>query len=153
MPRAPFNTLVLPYRRDAVGAYRYAVFHRATVEMWQFIAGGGEDDELPLAAAMREANEEAGIRADRTAWQRLDSCASIPRTAFPTAQWPDTVYVIPEYSFAVEIESDISLSPEHDRYQWLDYESATSILTWDSNRVALWELHERFARRMAVPAA
>ncbi|MCA9029026.1 MAG: NUDIX domain-containing protein, partial [Planctomycetaceae bacterium] len=101
MPRAPFNILVLPYRLDADGVHRFAVFHRSTVEMWQFIAGGGEDDEAPLVAAMREANEEARIVVGDRAWRRLDAVASIPRTAFPGAHWPETVYVVPEYSFAV----------------------------------------------------
>ena len=151
MPRAPFNILVLPYRRTAVGTHHYAVFHRSTVEMWQFIAGGGEDDEAPLLAAMREASEEAGIIVGHRAWQKLDAIASLPRAAFPSAQWPGSVYVIPEYCFAVRIEGDIRLSSEHDRYEWLDYASARSRLTWDSNRVALWELHERLASENVVP--
>ena len=58
MTRAPFNVLVIAYReRDATR--EFAVFHRANCEMWQFIAGGGEDDETPRVAAQREAREEA----------------------------------------------------------------------------------------------
>ena len=30
----------------------YCVFHRADHDQWQFIAGGGEDNETPLAAAL-----------------------------------------------------------------------------------------------------
>ena len=42
--------------------------------------------------------------------------------------------------------SPISLSSEHDSFEWLRYEEAFERLTWDSNRVALWELSERLKR-------
>jgi dATP pyrophosphohydrolase len=151
MPRAPFNILVVPYRTSDAGAYEYAVLHRPESDMWQFVAGGGEGNETPFLAALREASEEGGIRAERGDWLELDATASIPRTAFPTARWPETVYVIPEHCFAVKLRDDLVLSAEHDRCEWLDYESAHTRLTWDSNRVALWELRERLhAKKRSV---
>ena len=114
--------------------------------MWQFIAGGGEGNETAWSAARREASEEGGI-VEENRWIQLDSTASIPRDAFRGASWPDTVYVIPQYCFAVELkDSDLRLSHEHVRHEWLDYEAARARLTWDSNKVALWELRERLAR-------
>ena len=145
MARAPFNVLVIPYRsRD--GDHEYAVFHRSDASMWQFIAGGGEDDEKPQEAARREACEEAGIT-DGVVWMQLHSTSSVPRTAFPDGDWPDSIYVIPEYSFAVNVQDhELCLSPEHDQVQWLDYTQARNTLTWDSNKTALWELRERLAK-------
>jgi dihydroneopterin triphosphate diphosphatase len=131
------------HRRSATGAHYYAVLHCPESDMWQFVAGGGEGDETPFLAAPREASEGGGISADHSAWLALDATASIPRTAFPSATWPETVYVVPEYCFAVELGGDLVLSAEHDRCEWLDYESAQARLTWDLNRVALWELHEQ----------
>lgn len=111
--------------------------------MWQFIAGGGEDAETPLETARREAGEEAAID-QATGWMELSSCASIPRTAYPDAPWPDQVFVIPEHCFAVAVDGlEIQLSEEHVAVQWLAYSAASERLTWDSNRVALWELRER----------
>lgn len=147
MPRAPFNVLVIPFRlRD--DRPEYAVFHRRPPsKMWQFIAGGGEDDETPELAARREANEEAGI-IEESGWIRLDSVASIPRSAFGAAHWPKSIYVIPEYCFAVETKkSELTISQEHDGWGWCRFEQALEILTWDSNKVALWELHERLGRK------
>ena len=142
MARAPFNVLVLAYREHAA-IREFAVFHRANCEMWQFIAGGGEDDEDPAATARREAFEEAGIEGELD-WLALDSTTSIPRTAYPDATWPGSVLVIPEICFAVDVaDAAIRISHEHDRFEWLDYESAHERLTWDSNRVALWELQQR----------
>ncbi|HEY2253948.1 MAG TPA: NUDIX domain-containing protein, partial [Planctomycetaceae bacterium] len=67
MPRAPFQVLVIPFRRIDGGSFVYALFRRqqATGGYWQWIAGGGEDDESPLEAARREALEEAGIKKGR----------------------------------------------------------------------------------------
>ncbi len=62
MPRAPFQILVLPYRKIAE-AFEFAVFSRSDYACWQGIAGGGEEGETPMEAAQREAREEAGISA------------------------------------------------------------------------------------------
>lgn len=56
--RAAFQILALPYRREGASIL-YGVFHRVDHDQWQFIAGGGEDDEIPLQAAQREAWERA----------------------------------------------------------------------------------------------
>lgn len=148
MPRASFNVLVIPYRLHS-NMPEFAVLHRRPPDkMWQFIAGGGEDDETPDIAARREAREEGGIIAT-TGWIQLDSVASIPRTAFPTAPWHEGIYVIPEYCFAVEMNNaELMISHEHDGWGWCRYEQAWNILTWDSNKVALWELNERLRRQM-----
>ena len=96
--------------------------------MWQFIAGGGEDDETPEMAARREANEEAGI-IEESGWIRLDSVASIPRSAFGAAHWPKSSYVIPEYCFAVEMKkSELTISQEHDG--WGDVLRLTDPAQW-----------------------
>lgn len=57
--RAPFQILAIPYQ-IIDGSPRYCVFHRADHDQWQFIAGGGEDNETPLEAAKRETVEEGG---------------------------------------------------------------------------------------------
>lgn len=147
MGRAQYNVLVLPFRQTT-GKLEVAVLHRSDAEMWQFVAGGGEDDESPAETARREASEEAAIDEPPSAWIELDAMCTVPRWAFPTAPWPDDVYVVPEYCFAVEVGGhDIVLSREHDRYEWLEYEPACRRLTWDSNRTALWELTQRLQRQ------
>ena len=144
MARAPINVIVIPFRKHNDGKLEIAVFHRADNSMWHFVSGGAEDDEIAFDAAKREAMEEAAIPAN-SKWIKLDSRASIPRTAYPsTSHWPENLLVIPEYSFAVEISGhEIVLSAEHDELKWLNYGEASKLLTWDSNRVALWELNER----------
>lgn len=141
--RAPFQILAIPYRL-ADGHPLYCILHRADLDQWQFIAGGGEDDETPLQAAVREIAEESGATAHDII--QLRSVCSIPAEHFPMRRlyhWPEDTYVLPEYSFGFHCKEEIMLSREHTEYLWLTYEEARSRLKWDSNRTALYELHQR----------
>jgi len=141
--RAPFQVLVIPFRRESTGT-QYAVLKRSDADYWQFVAGGGEDKETPLEAAEREVREEIGVEADGLLRQ-LDSMSTVPKESFAARDsWGEDVYVIPEYCFALDIRGDsLQLSREHTEVRWVEYEEANQILKWDSNRNALWELDER----------
>ena len=143
MARAPFQVLVFPFRRSQ-GRLTYALFFRSDDECWQGIAGGGEGDETPLAAARREAYEEAGVPATATLIE-LQTRSSVPVTCFRgSAQWGDDLYVIPEHCFGVEMPSvDIQISGEHKEFRWVEYEAAVELLRYDGNKTALWELNQR----------
>ena len=141
--RAPFQILAIPYR-IADGAILYGVLHRADHDQWQFVAGGGEGNETPVEAARREIFEECGARPEEII--ALRSVACVPNTCFAQrhrAHWEKDAYVIPEYSFGFECAGDIVLSHEHTEIRWLTYEQACSILQWDSNKTALYELNCR----------
>jgi dATP pyrophosphohydrolase len=59
-------------------------------------------------------------------------------------EWGRDVYVVPEYCFGVDIKNqELILSSEHSELRWLPYDEARKTLTWDSNKIALWELNER----------
>jgi dATP pyrophosphohydrolase len=147
MARAPFQVIVIPYRLDFGERYQFLVFKRSDSDAWQWIAGGGEGDEAPEQTARREAFEEAGI-SDAALLIRLDSLSSIPAAHFRDRRlWGAATYVIPEYSFGIEVESgEIRLSNEHRECEWLGYEAAQNRLKWDSNKTALWELNERLSQ-------
>ena len=138
--RAPYQVLAIPYRKKQ--EYQFCVFHRADIDQYQFVAGGGEDAETPADAARREIKEETGITAPSVI--QLTSMAFIPACVISEKHrqfWDKDTYVIPEYAFAFECEDDICLSDEHIGYEWLAYDEARSKLTWDSNRTALYELN------------
>lgn len=147
MPRAPFQILVLPYRKRA-DDHEFAVFSRARRDCWQGIAGGGEDQETPLESAKREAFEEAGI-AHSSAFVMLQATCSIPVHFFQAEGcWDKTLFVVPEHSFGVDCtDQEIVLSHEHNKFEWLSYAEAHRALTYDSNRTALWELHQKLRGR------
>lgn len=144
--RAPMQVIVFPYRQTSSGTYEYAIFFRTSPrygEMWQAISGGGEDDETPLQAAQRETYEEGNISLD-TPLLALDSMATIPAPLAAGMLWGPDVLVVTEYAFGADIgEQQITLSKEHLEFRWVDYDTAQSMLTFDSNRNALWELNYR----------
>ena len=141
--RAPFQILAIPYRRSN-DILEFCVFHRADFDQWQFIAGGGEDNESPAQAAKREISEECGVIVDYII--ELKSMCYIPTDIFPMrylSNWPEDTYVVPEYTFGFEYADKIKLSHEHTECEWLTYEDAYAKLKWDSNRTALYELNCR----------
>lgn len=145
MARAKYQVLVLPYN-ILDGNIRYCIFKRSDLNVWQFIAGGGEDDDTSiLDAAKREAFEEAGI-SSKARYSSLEMQCSISTGCFPKARliWGEDCLVIPEYSFAVELTNTcLKISNEHTEYKWMDYQSAAELLRYDSNKVALWELDNK----------
>lgn len=148
MSRAPFEVLVFLYARTPGANYEYALLRRADAGHWQGVAGGGEEGETPLEAARREAFEEAGIASD-SLFLKLDAVESIRVTEFSDSHlWGDQVYVIPQYCFGAEVtDRCLLLSHEHTEYRWLPYDEALSLLTFDGNRTALWELNQRLKGR------
>lgn len=145
MGRLPYQVLVIPYVKEKCNI-KYCIFERRKPQgQIQFIAGGGEDEETPLQAAIRETREESGIQ--YAVFQPLTSLCHIPTNIFSDAQrraWGMDVVVIPEYSFAAAVTSyDMQLSDEHVGFRWVAYAEALPLLRWDSNRTALFELHCR----------
>tara|TARA_Y100000815_G_scaffold159544_1_gene144859 strand:- start:78 stop:527 length:450 start_codon:yes stop_codon:yes gene_type:complete len=142
--RAPFQVLVLPFHRDSSGDYLFCALKRSDANVWQGIAGGGHEGETPIIAAAREAHEESGIPEGSQIYP-LDSKTSIPRNHFKaSSEWDNSFYVVKEHSFAVESpDLQILLSDEHTEVKWGTFEEIGRLFTWDSNRTALWELHQR----------
>lgn len=140
--RAPYQILAIPYKRTP--ELMFCVFHRADCDQYQFVAGGGEDNETPLDAAIREIKEEAGITTKSVI--SLASMAYLPANVISEKHrkyWSKDTFVIPEYAFGFECDVAINLSVEHIGFEWLNYDEAQSRLTWDSNRTALYELNCR----------
>ncbi|MCI8331869.1 MAG: NUDIX pyrophosphatase [Clostridiales bacterium] len=139
--RAPFQILAIPYKY-VQDIPVYCVLRRSDEGQWQFIAGGGEDNETPEEAAKREIEEEGGISISNMIL--LKSMCFVPVEIFPNRQlydWDDDMYVVPEYSFGFECTKELILSHEHTEFVWLRYEEAREKLQWDSNKTALYELN------------
>ncbi len=138
--RAPYQALIIPYKISD-GEPLFCVFHRSFPDIWQFVSGGGEDDEQPLETAYREVWEETGIKAKEII--PLVSHAHVPAAfigPYYRQGWPVPTYVIPEYTFAFETDREPVLSEEHTEYRWLPYSEAKALLRFDSNKVAMYEV-------------
>ena len=139
--RAPLQILAIPYR-IINGIPSYCLFRRSDSDYWQFVAGGGEDNETPLEAAAREIFEEAGVKADSII--KLTSMCYVQADIFKKRHlynWPKDLYVVPEYAFGFECNDEVVISREHTEFLWLSYEEARKKCKWDSNLTALYELN------------
>ena len=150
MARAAFNVLVLLYKKE-MDEIEYCIFKRADMEIWQFIAGGGEDKETPIEAAARETLEEANIKAGKLF--PLTSMCFVPANQFSEAaqvSWGSETSEIPVYCFAskVDKECEILISEEHLEYKWCSYEEAQDLLYFDLDKTALYELKEKVYHRV-----
>lgn len=145
MARAKYQVLVLPYKKQDDAVF-YCIFKRSDTDAWQFVAGGGEDEDAsPLVSAKREAYEEAHIPCGAN-FNALETTCSISTEYFKNARliWGESCLVIPEYCFAAEITSErIKISHEHTSFEWVDYQTALQRLKYDSNKTALWELDQK----------
>lgn len=138
--REPYQILSIPYR-IVDDTSLFCIFRRADSKYWQFIAGGGENGESPIEAAIRETREEIGVKPNNI--KQLSCIAYVPSEVIAESRrqhWDKNVYVIPEYTFAFECDSEPLLSHEHTEYKWLTYDEARKLLKWDSNKVAMYEI-------------
>lgn len=134
---------MIPFFWDKQGNWKTVIFQKSKGEWWQFLSGGGEDNENLYETVLREIEEEISVSYIDKLYL-LDTINSIPVAAFSKEQragWKNDILVIPENVFAVEIDpEDINLSTEHLQYRIVNYDEAIVKLRWDSNKTALWEL-------------
>lgn len=138
--REPYQILSIPYR-IVDGTPLFCIFRRADSSYWQFIAGGGENGETPIEAAKRETIEEMGVEPKNI--KQLTCIAYVPAEVVAESRrqhWDKNTFVIPEYSFVFECDSEPTLSNEHTKYKWVTYDEGRKLLKWDSNKVAMYEI-------------
>lgn len=147
MSRAPFQVLVLPFRRTSDGEFEFGVFRRRDDDSWQGIAGGGEVGESVIQVARREALEEGGVP-PTASFYALKAQDTVPVNSFAAhLEWPPDTYVIPQYFFACDLtDANVVLSNEHTEMRWVPFDEAYELLRYDSNKTALWELAQRLRR-------
>lgn len=143
--RAPFQVIVFPFR-ELNDSIEVLIGKRSDDGVWQGISGGGEDAETPLEAARRELFEEAGLIGK--SWFQLDSKVMLPKVFYKGhEEWDKEIYVIPEHAFATEVSGVECSSAEHSELIWVSADVAETMLKYDSNIIALWEMCQRIRRR------
>ncbi|MDI6803057.1 MAG: NUDIX pyrophosphatase [Bacteroidota bacterium] len=116
------------------GKPEYLILQRSDTEIiypgiFQFITGTIEEGETAIAAAKREMIEEINI-SHKNFWV-------IPFINPFYVYTRDVVNLSPMFLAEVENDKIPLLSPEHQTYEWCDYETALKRLNWHGQREAL----------------
>lgn len=106
--RAPFQILVILFRRTP-GGPEFAVLKRSDTHYWQFVAGGGEDEETPIQAAERETQKEVAVSGEM---MRLDSLSTVPKECLPQPI-PGVKMSLSSLSIASPLMSALVIFPCH----------------------------------------
>jgi dATP pyrophosphohydrolase len=118
---------------------QYLLLQRADAEelypgLWQIVTGSTKKNESTDKAALRELEEETGLRPKRF-WTVpiMDSYFDIQN---------DTVQMVPVFAAEVDGALHVRLSREHRGFEWLAYAAARDRVVWPGQRQAIEIVHE-----------
>ena len=105
--------------------------------IWQVVTGTMKKNESADKAALRELDEETGLRVKRF-WTVpfVDSYFDLQNVA---------VQMVPVFAAEVDAALNVRLSCEHRRYEWLEYTAARERTIWPGQRQAIEIVHEFIA--------
>ena len=108
---------------------------------WETVHGHIEAGEHPVAAAVRELQEETGVPAERM--------YNLSRVEMFYQHALDEVSLVPVFAACVNSNAVVRLGDEHDRYEWLEAAAATARFTWPRERRAVDDITHILATGMA----
>ena len=102
------------------------------IRTWQCVTGRIHDAETAWQAALRELDEETGLRpVEFYRVERVDSFYS------PA---DDTVWICPQFLAIIDRAAEIRLSPEHDAFRWVERRYVQTLFLWPNERVTVGEI-------------
>lgn len=111
--------------------------------IWMSVAGRVESGEEGWQAAVREAQEETGLRPHTVyAVDTVEQFYNILR---------DRVVVIPVFMGLVDATAQVILNEEHDAFRWLDLDAALDRIEFPGQRRVLRYIREEFIERTPSP--
>ena len=126
-----FSAGIVPLRREG-DTWRLLVL-RAHAN-WDFPKGTVEPGETPLAAALRETAEEAGLTDLNFRWGEV-YCETAPYSRGKIARY----YLAETAQRSVFLSISPELGrPEHDEWRWVDFDQARAILPPRLQPILVW---------------
>jgi len=113
---------VVPVVADPDGSLAFLILR--AYRNWDFPKGGADEGESPLAAAVREMEEETGMRVSDLAW------GEVSMDTEPYAGGKITSYYlvrVQKQEITLPVSAELG-RPEHDEYRWVDAAKARSLL-------------------------
>jgi 8-oxo-dGTP pyrophosphatase MutT (NUDIX family) len=104
---------------------------------WETVHGHIAEGEAPVAAALRELKEEAGLAPARL--------YNLSRVESFYLHQRDVLALIPAFCAIVPAGADVTISSEHDRGEWVGVEEAARRFAWPRERRALADALQLFA--------
>jgi len=96
---------------------------------WETVHGHIDADEGPVAAAVRELDEETGLAPER--FYNLSRVDAFYRHGL------DEVSLIPVFGAVVSNDAAVTLSEEHDDFEWVIPDEAVARFAWPRERRAV----------------
>jgi 8-oxo-dGTP pyrophosphatase MutT (NUDIX family) len=96
---------------------------------WETVHGHIEANEKPARAAMRELEEETGLKALRL--------YNLSRVELFYQHRVDEVALVPVFAAFVLPEAPVRLGPEHDHFEWISPDEARVRFAWPRERRAV----------------
>lgn len=93
---------------------------------WRMIGGKVEGNETHWKAALRELQEETGLRPVK--------CWTIPSLNRFYEHQTDSILTIPAFAAQIDPSDTIALDKEHSSAEWLDIEKAVNLILWPEQR-------------------
>ncbi|MBK8020967.1 MAG: NUDIX domain-containing protein [Chloroflexi bacterium] len=132
--------------RTAAGGPQVLVLLRTSKNLnntWQMVSGRLEKDETGWQAALREIEEETGLKPDRFYSTDKVECFYAPDQ--------NCISVVPVFIGFVDTPQEVRLSDEHSDYRWISPEEAEAYLSFDQQVEMVQYLRERFVDREPKP--
>jgi len=106
---------------------------------WCQVAGKIEEGETAWQTALRELDEETGLRP--VEFYSADICEQFYEAG------PDAITMAPVFVAFINPSDDVTLNHEHSEYRWVSFEAAIEMVAFGGQRRVLREIEEAFVRR------
>jgi dATP pyrophosphohydrolase len=104
--------------------------------LWQMVTGKIEEKEKAHQTALREINEETGLKP-----VQLWVAPTINSFYEPKEEY---ICLLPVFAARVEEETNVILSEEHSEYKWVGKDEAKKLLAWQGQREAVEIIKDYF---------
>lgn len=106
--------------------------------VWDFPRGRMESGERSWQTALREVEEETGLKAnDLKIYDNFKVFEKFPYWRKTSVGNPESIFKIVIFYLAETIQSQIALSPEHEGYGWFVFSQAQKMMSRYKNRIRI----------------